>query len=63
MVEKDVRYGDFEKFWSYFEKKEIQHYVEAAGFHILECDVVPSKAHYHTHPGIRLFCQKLSAKG
>lgn len=58
VVEKDIRYGDCKKFWSYFEEEEIKQYVEDANFKVLECDVVQRNADYHTHPGIRIFCQK-----
>jgi SAM-dependent methyltransferase len=57
-VEKDSRYGEFEKFWSYYEENEIKELVEAAKFQILESCIIQRKADYHTHPGIRLFCKK-----
>lgn len=58
VLEKDKRYGDFEKFWSYYQEDELKKLVEAAGFKILDCAVVQKEVAYHTHPCVRLFCQK-----
>lgn len=60
ILEKDLRYegGDFVKFWSFFEEKELQEFVKSAKFKILECVTVHKEAKYQTHPCVRLFCQK-----
>jgi SAM-dependent methyltransferase len=59
-LEKDLRYegGDFVKFWSFFEEKELQDLMESANFKILECVTVQQETKYQTHPCIRIFCQK-----
>lgn len=57
-LEKDLRYGDIEKFWSYFEEDELADYVRAAGFKIKESSIVIKKFKYPTHPCIRIFCHK-----
>lgn len=59
-LEKDLRYGggDFVKFCSFFEEKELQEFVKSAGFKILECTIVHKEAKYPTRPCIRIFCQK-----
>lgn len=56
--EKDLRYGDFEKFWSFYEEKEIKELVQKAHFEILEFSVVEINDKYQTHPSLRLFCKK-----
>lgn len=58
VLAKDERYGDFEKFWSFFEEDEIKKIVQSANFTILECTTVEKGNAYHTHPAIRIFCQK-----
>ena len=58
IFEPDLRYGDFKKFWSLYKEKELEELVQAAKFKILECSVVKKEAKYHTHPCVRIFCQK-----
>lgn len=57
-LEKDTRYGDFKKFWSYFEKDELKKILEESGFNILELCIVEKKFAYQTHDCLRVFCQK-----
>lgn len=58
VLEKDARYGDYEKFWSYYELEELKQLLQAAKFKILECNIVEKQAAYLTHNAIRAFCQK-----
>ncbi len=59
-LEKDSRYegGDFIKFWSFFEEKELQELLKTAKFKVLDCATVHKEGKYQTHPGVRVFCQK-----
>jgi|688.fasta_scaffold53312_4 2-polyprenyl-3-methyl-5-hydroxy-6-metoxy-1,4-benzoquinol methylase len=57
-LEKDLRYGNFEKFWSFFEEQEIQDLMQSSHFEVLECKSVYKKAKYQTFRCVRLFCQK-----
>lgn len=57
-LEEDLRYGNFEKFWSFFEEDELANYVRSANFKIVDCCIVQKKFKYQTHPCIRIFCQK-----
>jgi len=57
-AEKDLRYGDYEKFWSFFGENEIKEFVEQAGFKVIECCTVERRFEYHTHACVRIFCQK-----
>lgn len=57
-LEEDLRYGNFEKYWSFFEEDELANYVRSAGFKIIERCIVPQKFKYQTHPCIRVVCQK-----
>lgn len=54
----DLRYGNIKKFWSFFEEDELKKYLQMAHFKILDCRTVEKTSPYHTHPGIRVFCQK-----
>jgi ubiquinone/menaquinone biosynthesis C-methylase UbiE len=58
--EKDMRYGGVEKFWSYFEEKEIVSYLENENFTILEVDVSEKKQEYNTHPFIHITATNVS---
>lgn len=57
-LREDLRYGHFEKFWSFFEEDEIAEYVRSANFEIVDCCIVQKKFKYQTHPCVRIFCQK-----
>lgn len=57
-LEEDVRYGNLEKFWSFFEEEELAEYVRTADFKIVDCCIVPRKFKYQTHPCVRIFCRK-----
>ena len=56
--ESDLRYGDFEKFWAYYDEAELENLVRAAQFEILEIKTVEPQSSYNTHTCIRIFCQK-----
>ena len=58
-LERDPRYGNTEKFFSYFSEEEIQSYLEQSSFNVLSIttDEKPSLS-YHTHPWIRVFCKR-----
>lgn len=58
VLESDLRYGDFKKFWSYYEEDELKQPLEAAQFKILECFTVEKRSSYHTHPCLRVFSKK-----
>jgi len=57
-LKEDLRYGNFEKFWSFFEEDEIANYIQSADFKIIDCCTVQKKFKYQTHPCVRIFCQK-----
>ncbi len=58
-LEVDGRYeGNFQKFWAYYEEKELKTLLKAAKFEIVMFDVVEKKQEYHTHDSLRVFCQK-----
>ena len=58
ILEKDLRYGDFEKFWSYFEEDELKKLLQEAKFKILDFDTIERRHVYQTHDFFRVFCQK-----
>lgn len=57
-VERDLRYGDFEKFWALYEENELKELLQSAKFKIIDCNVVEARFSYQTHPSVRVFCQK-----
>jgi SAM-dependent methyltransferase len=57
-LEKDLRYGDFDKFWAYFEKEEIENFLKAVPFKVLEVTAVEKSHAYQTHQNLRIFCKK-----
>jgi ubiquinone/menaquinone biosynthesis C-methylase UbiE len=60
ILERDSRYeGDFKKFWSFFEKDELNNFLQEAQFKILEFDTVEKSHTYQTHSAFRVFCQKI----
>jgi SAM-dependent methyltransferase len=60
-VEADLRYGNIEKYWSYFQEEEIRHYLAAAHFNILSLSVSKPKTAYQTHPSIHIFAEKMTS--
>jgi SAM-dependent methyltransferase len=58
-LQKDSRYGDFEKFWSYYEEDELREIVESANFKVLELATVEKQHAYQTHDAIRIYAQKV----
>lgn len=59
IIEKDSRYqGDHKKFWSYFEKEELESFLKPH-FTLLECGIAEKKDSYQTHPALRVFAKKL----
>lgn len=58
ILEPDNRYGGVKKFWSFFEKGEIEDILEKIGFAILECNIKKQDDSYRTHPWIHIFCKK-----
>ena len=58
VLEKDTRYGDFEKFWAFYEEDELRQIFESAQFNILELCSVEKTSAYQTHDAIRVFAQK-----
>ncbi|WP_195155549.1 class I SAM-dependent methyltransferase [Candidatus Protochlamydia phocaeensis] len=58
-LEKDVRYkNQVEKFWSFFEEKELKDFLQKARFKILAFDLVEKSHSYQSHSSFRVFCQK-----
>lgn len=57
-LEEDLRYGNIKKFWSFYEEEELKKNLQSAHFKILDCRTIEKTSPYHTHPCIRLFCQK-----
>lgn len=57
-IAKDKRYGDKEKFWSFFDEEELLKLIEKAHFELLEKEVFLPRNTYETHPTIQLFCKK-----
>lgn len=58
VIEKDSRYGGQEKFWSYYEKGEMEHYLFVCGFKTNEVVVKREMSDYNTHPIIKIFAEK-----
>lgn len=57
-LEKDSRYGNIEKFWSFFEEEELKNILEGAKFKIVTLNIVEQYHPYQTHPALRVLCQK-----
>jgi SAM-dependent methyltransferase len=57
-VEKDVRYAGEEKFWSYFEKEEIEKLLLDAGFSLWESEVVVPTDPYQNRLFIAVICKR-----
>lgn len=60
-IEKDQRYGGIEKFWSFFQKEELQTWLLEAGFVIRELFVEEASTSYHSHPLIKVFAKKANS--
>lgn len=58
LLEADERYGGVKKFWSFFQKKEIEKILKKTGFKIIKSCVKNTKDSYATHPWISIFCKK-----
>jgi len=54
----DERYDGVEKFWSFFEKEEIENELKKAGFTIEESYIPKKRDLYATNPWIHIFCTK-----
>ena len=59
LLEADERYGGVKKFWSFFQKKEIEKILKKTGFKIIKSYVKKTKDSYATHPWISIFCKKI----
>jgi 8-oxo-dGTP diphosphatase len=57
-IEKDSRYHDLEKFWSFFQEGELRNFITSAGFNVQETSVVSPISSYQTHPLIKVFAKK-----
>jgi len=60
VLKKDLRYGDFEKFSSYFEEQELRKFLQDANFKILELAHIDKKHPYQINLYLRVFCQKIT---
>lgn len=59
ILKPDTRYNNVEKFWSFFQKKEIEDELKKANFKILESYYIEGKRNpYITNPWIHIFCKK-----
>lgn len=56
--EPDTRYGNCEKFWSYFSEKEIKTILEDSGFNVVHSEHEMQESEYATHPFIHILCGK-----
>lgn len=54
----DKRYGNQQKFWSFFKEQEIDTLLKEARFHVMEMECTNPTSIYETHPIIRVFCRK-----
>lgn len=55
----DPRYGDVQKFWSFFEKEEIEEFVQQAGFNLISSVVAERKSTYQGHLlWLNVICKK-----
>jgi SAM-dependent methyltransferase len=57
-LETDHRYGNIQKFFSYFKEDELQKFLLDAQFEILDLFTRDKESSYHTHPFIQAFCKK-----
>ena len=56
--EVDKRYGNYEKFWSYFKKVEIESLLKKIGFEVIFINQEKRNSSYATHPFIHIMCKK-----
>ncbi len=54
----DIRYGGKKKFWSFFQKEEIEREVINAGFKIIKSELKKEKIAYDTNQDIQILCKK-----
>jgi hypothetical protein len=54
----DKRYGNQQKFWSFFEEQELDKLLKEARFNIMEMECANPTSAYETHPMIHVFCRK-----
>lgn len=57
-LEQDKRYGNQQKFWSFFEEQEIDTLLKEARFNIMVMECTNPTSTYETHPMIRIFAKK-----
>ncbi|MFH1187353.1 MAG: methyltransferase domain-containing protein [bacterium] len=58
ILKPDARYGGVKKFWSFFQKDEIEGELKKAGFKILESYIEKLEDSYATNPWVQVFCGK-----
>jgi ubiquinone/menaquinone biosynthesis C-methylase UbiE len=58
ILKPDERYSGIEKFWSFFQKNEIESELKKANFKIIESYIQEPKESYSTNPWIKIFCRK-----
>lgn len=54
----DARYKGVEKYWSFYEKRELLDLLGDAGFKIIDVVISEKNGRYHTHSRIKVFCKK-----
>lgn len=54
----DHRYGGVEKFWVYYEERELVSLLEGSGFNVISMATGEIRSNYQTHPFIRVFSKK-----
>jgi 8-oxo-dGTP diphosphatase len=58
MLQSDARYGNRQKFWSFFEEQELSNLLTEAQFEVLDSAITEKRSSYETHPMIRVLCKK-----
>jgi ubiquinone/menaquinone biosynthesis C-methylase UbiE len=58
ILKPDERYNGIQKFWSFFQKEEIENELIKTGFEIVESYVEEQNSSYATNPWIQIFCRK-----
>ena len=56
--ENDSRYGNLQKFFSYFKEDELKNFLIDSQFVILDLFTTSKQSDYHTHPYLHAFCKK-----
>lgn len=55
----DPRYGNLQKFWSFFEKEEIEQIVKQTGFEVVKSVISEKKSTYQEYPlWVNVICKK-----